>query len=67
MIEIGRDRRGYTPTGGGKGTVVIELDVNKETISTSEVFSIIVGVGCEEKDGIRSIHPDYELIEIPIQ
>jgi hypothetical protein len=66
MIEIGTDRS-YTPTGAGKGTVIIELDINKETISTSAVFSINIGVGCEEKDGIRSIHPDYEQIEIPTQ
>jgi hypothetical protein len=66
MIEIGRDQHRWTPTGGGKGAVVIELDINKETISTSEVFSMTVGVGSKEKDGIRSVHPDYELIEIPI-
>lgn len=64
MIEIGRDRS-YASTESGKATVVIELDINKERMSTSEVFSIIVGVGCEEKDGLRSIHPDYKLIEIP--
>lgn len=66
MIEIGRDTSRFTPTGGGKGAVVIELDINKETISTSDVFSMTVGVGSEEKDGIRSVHPDWKLIEIPI-
>lgn len=65
MIEIDRDHS-YASTGGGKGTVVIELAINKDGMSTTEVFSFIVGVGCEEKDGARSIHPDYELIEIPI-
>lgn len=31
MIEIGTDHS-YIPTGGGKGVVVIELDINKEHI-----------------------------------
>jgi hypothetical protein len=66
MIEIGRDSSRWTPTGGGKGVVVIELDINKETISTSDEFSMTVGVGSKEKDGIRSVHPDWKLIEIPI-
>jgi hypothetical protein len=66
MIEIGRDTHRWTPTGGGKGAVVIELDINKETISTSDVFRMTVGVGSKEKDGIRSVHPDWKLIEIPV-
>jgi hypothetical protein len=66
IIEIGRDTSRYTPTGGGKGTVVIDLDMNKETINPSDVFSMTVGVGSKEKNGIRSIYPDYKLIEIPI-
>lgn len=63
MIEIGRDRR-YTSTEGGKGVIVVDLYTNEKT--TSEVFSIMVGVGYNEKDGIKIIHPDHELIEIPI-
>jgi hypothetical protein len=65
-IEIGRDTTLWTPTGGGKGTIVIELDINEKNKSNSEVFSMTVGVGSEEKDGIKSIHPDWKLIEIPI-
>ncbi|MDQ0255574.1 hypothetical protein J2S74_002956 [Evansella vedderi] len=64
MIEIGTGRN-YIPTGGGKGAIIIDLDINKATdISTSDIFNIIVEVGSEEKDGIRSIRPDYEFIEI---
>ncbi|UCZ54304.1 hypothetical protein LGQ02_05950 [Bacillus shivajii] len=63
MIEIGTNR--YYPTGGGKGAVIIELDIDKETIGTSEIFSITVGVGSDEKEGKRLIHPDYKVIEIP--
>jgi hypothetical protein len=66
MIEIGRDTDRWTPTGGGKGTVVIELEKNKETMSASDVFRMTVGVGSKEKEGIRSIHPDWKLVEIPI-
>lgn len=65
-IEIGRDTTLWTPTGGGKGTIVIELDINEENKSTSEEFSMTVGVGSKEKDGIKSVHPDWKLIEIPM-
>lgn len=65
MIEVGTDRVSYAPTGGGKGTVVIDLD-NKEISSASDVFKILVGVGSKEKDGIKSMNPDYEIIEISI-
>jgi hypothetical protein len=65
-IEIGRDTLLWTPTGGGKGTIVIELDINEDKKNSSEVFSMTVGVGSEEKDGIKSVHPDWKLIEIPI-
>ncbi|GAA0343768.1 hypothetical protein GCM10008967_37780 [Bacillus carboniphilus] len=66
MIEIGRGHQRWTPTGGGGGTVVIELVRNKESIPTSDVFSLTVGVGSEESDGIKSAHPDWKMIEIPI-
>lgn len=64
-IRIGADPR-FIPTGGGKGTVIIELDANKEAISTSDKFSMLIGVGSEVKDGIKIVNPDAERIEIPI-
>jgi len=64
MIEIGTNR--YKQTVGGKGSVVIELDMNEEKMELSDSIKILVGVGSKEKDGIRSIHPDHELIEINI-
>ncbi len=64
-VRIGTDSS-YTPTGGGKGTIIIELDANKEIISTSDTFSMLIGVGSEEKDGLRIMNPDFERIEIPI-
>mgnify|MGYP001482871029 CR=1 FL=1 len=67
IIEIGRDTERWTPTGGGTGTIVIELDIDDKNKSKSDVFSMTVGVGSKEKDGIRSLHPDWKLIEIPIQ
>jgi hypothetical protein len=66
MIEIGRDTNRFTPTGGGKGVVVIELDINKETNTTPDVFSMTIEVGSKETDGIRSTRPDWKLIEIPL-
>jgi hypothetical protein len=66
IIEIGRDTSRFTPTGGGKGVVVIELDSNRETSTSSDVFSMAVEVGSKEKNGIRSTRPDWKLIEIPL-
>ena len=57
----------FTPIGGGKGTIIIELDANKETMSTSDTFSMLVGVGSEEKNGVRILYPNFEHIEIPIE
>jgi hypothetical protein len=65
-IEIGRDTHRWTSTGGGKGTVVIELEINEENKDPLDAYRMSVGVGSEEKDGIRSIHPDYEIIKIAI-
>ncbi len=64
MIEIGTNRSGTI--GGGIGSVVIEIDATKQIKSSYKVFSIIVGVGCDEKDGVKIMHPDSELIEVPI-
>ncbi|GLX70493.1 hypothetical protein MU1_48390 [Paenibacillus glycanilyticus] len=66
-IEIGRADL-WTPSGGGRGTIVIELEINNKykKKTDSEGFSMTVGVGSEEKDGIKSVHPDWKLIEIPL-
>lgn len=64
-IEIASDYS-WKPTGGGTGTVVIELYATEEAMNSTEAFSIMVGVGCDEEDGIKSRHPDYEVIEVPI-
>ncbi|WP_139192876.1 hypothetical protein [Anaerobacillus arseniciselenatis] len=66
FIEIGRDRTRYSPTGGGKGTVIIELEINKDTLSTSDVLRMGVAVGSKEKDGVRIANPDSKDIGIPI-
>lgn len=64
MIEVGRDRRDlYTPEGGGRGTVVIDLvpEDEKYLLNTS---SIMVAVGSDERDGVMICHPDF--IEVVI-
>lgn len=65
-IRIGYDPSYSTSTEGGKGTIIIELEANKESISPSDTFSMLIGVGSEENDGIRICNPDFERIEIPI-
>ncbi len=65
FVEIGRDRSG--PTSGGIGSVMIELDATKQVKTSSEVFSIVVAVGCDEKNGVKTVHPDSEIVEVSIQ
>ncbi|MDV2988919.1 MAG: hypothetical protein P3T54_01980 [Dehalogenimonas sp.] len=61
-IEIGMNR--YTPSGGGTGVVVIELDRIDKSADSSAIFRVLIGVGSDEKDGIRISHPDYKVIEV---
>ncbi|MBO8172474.1 MAG: hypothetical protein H0Z33_11325 [Bacillaceae bacterium] len=63
MIEVGRDRR-YIPTGGGTGTVIIDIVPDQDINLQSETFSIKAEVGSEDKDGIKIFGPDS--IEVPI-
>ncbi|TVX99685.1 hypothetical protein [Cohnella terricola] len=63
MIEVARDRS-YTPIGGGKGTIVIDLVPDKKTVSRSTPLHIGVEVGSEEKDGAKSMGTDS--IEVPV-
>lgn len=64
MVEVGTNR--YTPTGGGNGTVVINLSVKDKNQIKMEKFKILVGVGSEGEDGNRSIHPDTKLVKVTI-
>lgn len=49
-VEIGRSRT-QTPTGGGTGTVFLEL-ISDENTSISDGFPLLVSVGSEIKDGV---------------
>lgn len=64
MIEVGRDRN-YIPTGGGMGTVVIDLILDENAIQP-ETFNIMIAVGSDEKDGTKIGGTDYISLEIPI-
>ena len=64
-IEIGTEYS-YIPTGGGTGTVIIELVADKdEEISETDKFNITVSVGSNEKDGVKILGTDSTHIEIP--
>lgn len=54
------------PSGGGTGTIVIDLVSDRKTILPSENFNIMVAVGSDTnpKNGARSIGVDF--IKIPI-
>ena len=52
---------------GGSGTLVIDLDsTSNEQNPRPGVLKIGIGVGSDERDGIRIIFPDYQFIEIPL-
>ncbi|CEO88178.1 hypothetical protein [Syntrophaceticus schinkii] len=63
-VEIGRDRS-YRPTGGGTGTVVINLVPDTNAMQQSETFDITVEVGSDEKNGIKIVGTDGTSIQIP--
>ncbi|WP_199615277.1 hypothetical protein [Paenibacillus alkalitolerans] len=63
MIEVGRDRS-YRPTGGGTGTVVIDLVPDKDTKHQPETLKVGVEVGSSEKDGVKIMGTDS--IEVPV-
>ena len=65
FVEIGRDRS-YVPTGGGTGTVVIDLVPNKNTSQNIKTFRCLVGVGGHEKNGVKIMNPDYITVELPL-
>lgn len=57
MIEIGRDRS-YRPTGGGTGTVVIDLVPDRNAKHKPESFKIGVEVGSNEKGAVKVMGTD---------
>jgi len=50
--------------GGGSGTIMIDLLSDHKEISPSETYTIMVTVGSDTKNGVRSIGVDS--IKIPI-
>lgn len=66
FVEIGRNpERLPSPTGGGTGTVVIEVISNKD-VSTPDKFSLLVSVGSEFRDGNPVVGTEQTMIEIDI-
>ncbi|RKP47900.1 hypothetical protein D7Z26_22055 [Cohnella endophytica] len=63
MIEVGRDRS-YKPTGGGTGTVMIDIIPDENGPHHPEVSKIGVEVGSNEKEGQKMMGTDS--IEIPL-
>ncbi len=65
MIEIGRDRLGNSPSDGGTGTVIIDLEPASNDVQP-DAFNMIVAVGCEEKDGFNAVGTDTVTVNMPI-
>ena len=63
-IEIGHDYN-QQPTGGGKGTVLLEL-VNNENNSDADSFTLMVTVGSDMQNGSAIIGTNTLTIEIDI-
>jgi hypothetical protein len=64
-IEIGRSHD-YIPTGGGTGTVVIDLAPDPDAAASSASFHMMVAVGCDEKNGMKIVGPDSVELELPL-
>jgi hypothetical protein len=62
-IEVGKSSS-YKPTGGGSGTIVIDIAPDKNAIHQSETFNIAIAVGSDERGSIKIVGPDF--IEVPI-
>lgn len=63
-IEIGRSSS-YEPTGGGAGTIVIDLVTNNDEVNQSDKFNIMIAVGSDEKNGAKIFGRDNIKVEIP--
>lgn len=58
---------GHSPSGGGAGSVVIELEsTSTEPHPFPGVFKTSIGVGYEEREGYTVVSPDYEIIEVSL-
>ncbi len=62
-VEIGVDPS-FKPSGGGTGTVMIDLVSDRKAIVPAETFNILVTIGSEMKNGVRSVGVGF--IKIPI-
>jgi len=62
-VEVGVDPMGK-PTGGGTGTIIIDLVADRKSILPSETYNILVTVGSDMQNGVSSIGVDS--IKIPI-
>lgn len=63
-IEIGRDRS-YLPTGGGNGTVMIEIVPQRTDEILSKNLSIAIEIGSAEKEGTKIL--GINSIEVPLK
>lgn len=63
-VEIGHELN-QTPTGGGTGTVSIELTSDKNN-SLSDDFSLLVSVGSELKDGVPVVGTSSTSVQLEI-
>lgn len=62
-IVVGVDYLGK-PSGGGTGTILIDLVSDRQAILPLEIFNIMVAIGSNTQNGVRSIGVDY--VKIPI-
>jgi hypothetical protein len=66
-VNIGCSLQGGSPSGGGAGSVVIELEsTSKEPNPYPGFFKTIIGVGYEEREEYNVLHTDYERIELSL-
>ncbi|MBB3113676.1 hypothetical protein FHS18_005789 [Paenibacillus phyllosphaerae] len=62
-IEVGRER--YHSSGGGVGTIIIDLVPDPDADLAQALGEIAVEVGSAEKDGVKFLGTDYIKVPIP--
>jgi len=66
MVEVGVGFEGK-PSGGGTGTIMIDLVSDQRAIQPSETFNIAVAIGSSMKNGVRTINAGNITIPISVK
>ncbi|MFO8010147.1 MAG: hypothetical protein R6U89_04965 [Dehalococcoidia bacterium] len=66
IVEIGRSHTFNSVAGDCNGSVIIELEAIPSESKASDLIAILVGVGSDERNGTKILHPDCKMVEVPL-